>query len=56
MLADGLDRFFRQAAFLGLLGHVFCSRLYFGFAERFRRQQEGMMARLEELNQRTTTF
>ena len=25
-------------------------------AERFRRQQEGMMARLEELNQRTTTF
>ena len=25
-------------------------------AERVRRQQEGMMARLEELNQRTTTF
>lgn len=25
-------------------------------AERFRRQQEGMMARLEELNQRTITF
>ena len=25
-------------------------------AERFRRQQEGMMARLEELKQRTTTF
>ena len=25
-------------------------------AERFRRQQEGMMARLEELNQRTTKF
>jgi len=25
-------------------------------AERFRRQQESMMARLEELNQRTTTF
>ena len=25
-------------------------------AERFRRQQEGMMARLEELNQRTATF
>lgn len=25
-------------------------------AERFRRQQEGIMARLEELNQRTTTF
>ena len=25
-------------------------------AERFRRQQDGMMARLEELNQRTTTF
>ena len=25
-------------------------------AERFRRQQEGMMARLEELHQRTTTF
>ena len=28
----------------------------FQIAERFRRQQEGMMARLEELNQRTTTF